>query len=239
MYERIKVIRHLTLALDGGYNTNPLFSDRIIQKPLLLNFKMPRLESYHGITDPVNHLESFKSLMLIHGVTDATLYHTFSSTLKGTTKYWYTSLKPWMIHSFDQMSQLFVGHFVSSWRQQKESNSLMNVKQREGKSIISYLDCFNTVILEVRNLDQSITMAVLKDGLLKNDLYYSLEKTYARDFADMLARVEKYARTDEAFEGDPQVILVEEKREERLECPPRSQQHPHSPPRCRRSRTPP
>ena len=42
-------------------------------------------------------------------------------------------------------------------------------------------------------------MATLKGGLQKNDLLFSLEKKYPKDFADLLARVEGYARAEEAF----------------------------------------
>ena len=64
-----------------------------MQEPLPMNFKMPQLESNHGITDSVDHLESFKSLMLICKAIDAALCRTFLSTLKYIARYWYTSLK--------------------------------------------------------------------------------------------------------------------------------------------------
>ena len=43
-------------------------------------------------------------------------------------------------------------------------------------------------------------MAALKGGLQKNDLLFSLEK-YPRNFVDMLARVDCYARVEEAFKA--------------------------------------
>ena len=95
----------------------------------------------------------------------------------------------------------------------------MNVKQREGESIRSYFNRFNVAILEVHDLDQSVAMASLKDGLLKNGLRYSLEKTYPYDFIDMLAREEKYAKEDKAFEGEPPMVPTEDRNEERLESP--------------------
>lgn len=52
--------------------------------------------------------------------------------------------------------------------------------------------------MEVRDLDPSVTMLALMSGLLKNDIKRSLTKTYPRDFADMLAWTEKYARTEDA-----------------------------------------
>ena len=44
-------------------------------------------------------------------------------------------------------------------------------------------------------------MAALKGSLQKNDLLLFLEKKYPRNFADMLARAESYARAEEAFEA--------------------------------------
>ena len=44
--------------------------------------------------------------------------------------------------------------------------------------------------LEVCNLDQSVVMSVMMDGLLKNDLKKSLMKAFARDYPNMLTRAE-------------------------------------------------
>ena len=48
-------------------------------------------------------------------------------------------------------------------------------------------------------MDQSVAMAAMKGSLQKNDLLFFLKKKYPRDFADLLARVEGYARAEEAF----------------------------------------
>lgn len=44
-----------------------------------------------------------------------------------------------------------------------------------------------------------MAMVALKAGLLKNDFLFSLEKRYPKDFAEILARTEKYANTEEAW----------------------------------------
>ena len=75
----------------------------------------------------------------------------------------------------------------------------MAIMQKKGEPIRAYVIRFNTTVLEVRNLDQSVAMATLKGGLQKNDLLFSLKKKYPRNFADMLAWVEGYARAEEAF----------------------------------------
>ena len=91
------------------------------------------------------------------------------------------------------MSHQFVAHFVSSRRPRRDLESLINIKQKERESIRAYVNRFNTTTLEVQNLDQSVAMAALKGGLQKNDLLFSLEKKYPRDFADLLAWAEGYA----------------------------------------------
>ena len=78
------------------------------------------------------------------------------------------------------------------------SDYLHTIRQ-EVESIRAYVNRFNTMTLEVRNLDQLIAMAAMMDGLLKNDLKKLLIKTYPRDFLDMLVHIEKYAHTEEAF----------------------------------------
>ena len=123
----------------------------------------------------------------------------FPSTLKGAVRNWYSTLKPGTIFFFDQMSHQFVAHFVSSRCLRKGSESLINIKQREGESIRAYINRFNIAALEVRNLDQSIAMAALKGGLQKNNLLFSLKKKYPINFADLLARAEGYIRVKEAF----------------------------------------
>ena len=69
--------------------------------------------------------------------------------------------------------------------------SLINIKQRKGKSFHDYINHFNTAILEARDLNQLVVMIALKDELQKNSLLYFLEKKYLKDFAEMLHQAEK------------------------------------------------
>ncbi|EHA8590342.1 hypothetical protein COCNU_scaffold017266G000020 [Cocos nucifera] len=180
-----------------------------MQEPVPQNFKLPQLESYDGTSDPVDHLEAFRTMMLLHDASDAMLCRAFPSTLKEAARNWYSTLKPSTIFSFDQMSSQFAAHFISSRRPSRGSDSLMNVKQKQGESIRAYVIRFNAAALEVRDLDQSIAMAALKGGIQKNNLLFSLEKRYPRNFADLLARAEKYARAEEAFKLKDEKALRE------------------------------
>lgn len=58
---------------------------------------------------------------------------------------------------------------------------------------------FNAASLEVCNLDQAMAMATLKGSMLKNNLFFSLEKTYPRGFVKMQAQAEKAFKLQDAY----------------------------------------
>ncbi|XP_073117062.1 uncharacterized protein [Elaeis guineensis] len=220
-----------------GFHIDPPFDDRIMQKPLFDNFKMSQLENYDGSIDPMDHLESFKALMLPHEASDVILYRTFLSTLKKVAQDSYIGLKLGSIHSFNQISRSFVTHFMTSKRQHRQNGSLMNIKQREGEHLHNYMNRFNATTLEVYDLDQSVTMTAFNGGLQKN-FFCSLEKKYLKDFMEMLDRVEKYAQADKAFEKHDTLVdpMIREKGKFQVllnsRGPLRDQQWFRTPPRC-------
>ena len=88
--------------------------------------------------------------------------------------------------SFYQLSCLFIVHFVSSRWQHHNSNFLMSIKQQENEPFREYINRFNIATLKVQNLDQLVAMTALKVGLLQNDLLFSLNLDYPKDFIKML-----------------------------------------------------
>ena len=65
-----------------------------------MQFKMPNDEPYEGITDPLDHLESYKALMRIQDTTDVLLYLAFSATLLKSARVWYSHLESRSIDFF-------------------------------------------------------------------------------------------------------------------------------------------
>ena len=63
-----------------------LFFKKIMQEPIPSNFKLPQFESYDGTSDPVDHVEAFRIMMLLHGAPDVILCQAFPSTLKEAAK---------------------------------------------------------------------------------------------------------------------------------------------------------
>ena len=51
--------------------------------PLPQKFRMPQIESYNGVKDPLDHLETFKTLMHLQGIPDEIMCKAFPITLKG------------------------------------------------------------------------------------------------------------------------------------------------------------
>ena len=51
--------------------------------PLPSKFRMPQIEANDGSKDPLDHLESFKTLMHLQGVLDEIICRAFPTTLKG------------------------------------------------------------------------------------------------------------------------------------------------------------
>ncbi|EHA8590261.1 hypothetical protein COCNU_scaffold016490G000050 [Cocos nucifera] len=73
MDRRIEELSHVAPAHLDDVRTDPPFSLRIMQEPVPPNFELPQFESYNGTSDPVNHLEAFRTMILLHGAPDAIL----------------------------------------------------------------------------------------------------------------------------------------------------------------------
>ena len=54
--------------------------------PLPHKFCMPQIDSYDGVKDPLDHLETFKTLMHLQGVADEIMCRASPTTLKGATR---------------------------------------------------------------------------------------------------------------------------------------------------------
>ena len=72
--------------------------------PLPQKFRMPQIESYDRAKDPIDHLESFKTLMHLQGVVDEIMCRAFPTTLKGPARIWFSRLMPNSISTFKKLS---------------------------------------------------------------------------------------------------------------------------------------
>ncbi|GFY95383.1 hypothetical protein Acr_10g0007680 [Actinidia rufa] len=73
--------------------TEPPFTERILRARVSSRFKLPtQLGGYLGKIDPMDHLDSYKSLMLLQGCSDEMMCKAFSATLKGSVEEYFRPL---------------------------------------------------------------------------------------------------------------------------------------------------
>ena len=65
----------------------------ILKEPILSQFKIPQIGPYGGFSDPLDHLEGYKALMMLQDILDALLCLIFPATLKKLAKVWYLGLQ--------------------------------------------------------------------------------------------------------------------------------------------------
>ena len=65
------------------HHTDSPFTAPVISFPLPTKFRMPQVEAYDGLRDPHDHLESFKTLMHLQGVSDKIMCRAFPTILTG------------------------------------------------------------------------------------------------------------------------------------------------------------
>ncbi|XP_028097772.1 uncharacterized protein LOC114297541 [Camellia sinensis] len=65
---------------------NSLFTASNRDKPLPPKFKMPSIDTFDGTTDPVNHVEVYRTLRILHAFPDEIMCRSFLVTLKGSTR---------------------------------------------------------------------------------------------------------------------------------------------------------
>ncbi|XP_077215667.1 uncharacterized protein LOC143850294 [Tasmannia lanceolata] len=111
---------------------------------------MPAVPQYDGTTDPVDHLETFRTMMLLHGASDGFICRAFPTTLTGAARDWYSRIKPNSISNFDDFREDLVRHFMSSRRPRKTTASLMALRQDDNEPLKVFVHRFNREALQRR-----------------------------------------------------------------------------------------
>ena len=108
--------------------TDSLFIASINSFPLLHKFRMPQIDSYDGVKDLLDHLETFKTLMHLQGVADEIMCRAFPTTLKGAARIWFNRLTPNSVSIFKELSTQFTAHFIGGHRYKKSTACLMSIR---------------------------------------------------------------------------------------------------------------
>ena len=150
--------------------------------------------------DPLDHLNTYKNQMELHGYQDLVRCRAFAITLKGPTLAWFNKLSSSSISSFTKLSIAFISHFIGARTYRKPSYHLFTIKQSY-QSLRSYVHRFNTESLKVDILDEKFVVTAFSAGLgvQSKDLMFSISKNPQASMVEVLAKTEKYINGEEAL----------------------------------------
>ena len=114
-----------------------------------------QLETYDGLKDPLDQIESFKMLLNLQQTLDELMCRSFPTMLRGAARVQLSKLASLPIANFEQLSDSFVRHFIGSQRYKKPTTHLLMVMQ-DGETLRTYVRQFNQAILEVDETDDQV-----------------------------------------------------------------------------------
>ena len=116
---------------------------------------MPHIDRYDGVKDPIDHLETFKTLMHLQGVADEIMCRYFSTTLKGLARIRFSQLTPNSVSTFKELSAQFTMHFIGGHRYKKSTACLISIKQRKDEMLYD-----PTYLASIRKRSQSTKLMI-------------------------------------------------------------------------------
>ena len=152
--------------------TDSPFTALVTSFPLLPKFCILQIEVYGESKDPLDHLESFKTLMNLQGVLDEIMCQAFPTTLNGPVRVWFSRLMPNSISTFKEQGAQFASYFIGGHWYKKSTACLISIKQWEDKTLRSYITCFNKEALSIDEADDKILVAVFTNGLQKGKFLF-------------------------------------------------------------------
>ena len=72
--------------------TDSPFTTMVLECPVPPKFRLPQLESFDGLKDPQDHLNTFKTTLGLQQPLDEIPCRSFPTTLKGAVREWFTKL---------------------------------------------------------------------------------------------------------------------------------------------------
>ncbi|XP_020235170.1 uncharacterized protein LOC109815012 [Cajanus cajan] len=182
-----------------GSHRHP-FTSSIMQLPLLDNWKSLPIDKYDGTTDPDEHLDVFLTQVTLSTTDDAALCRIFPASLKGRALSWFTRLPPNSIDSFNTLSSQFTIQFATSRPHSLTSLSLVSLRQDKKESLRTFMDRFNKVALEIRDLNPAVALHHLTTALKPGPFVNSICKKPPSDMNDLRRRADKYMQMEELVE---------------------------------------
>uniref|UniRef100_A0A2N9G6E6 RNase H type-1 domain-containing protein n=1 Tax=Fagus sylvatica TaxID=28930 RepID=A0A2N9G6E6_FAGSY len=190
------------------------FTKRIDEYPLPAKFKVPQLETFDGFKDPLDYLDSFRTIMRLHGVSDEIMCRTFPTNLRGSARTWFNQLETGSIDTFAQLSRAFIDNFIGGRRSVRPANYLLNIRQREGESLRSYVQRFNKEAVQIDEPNEYVALTAFNAGLLKGDFLFQLCKDPPKSMSELMYEAQKFINAEDAFQARDEFLTRKRKEPE-------------------------
>ena len=109
--------------------TESPFIAGVLHFPLPKKFRMPQIETFDGMKDPIDHINTYKNQMELHRYQDPIRCRAFAIMLKGPALAWFNRLPLSSISSFTELSNAFVSHFIGARTYRKPSYHLLTINK--------------------------------------------------------------------------------------------------------------
>ena len=179
--------------------TDSPFTSAVLECPVPSKFRLPQLEPFDGLKDPLDHLNTFKMTLGLQQPPNKILCRSFPTTLKRAAKEWFTKLPTLSIDSFKQLGSAFLCHFVGRQRPKRLANHLFTIKQGEKETLWSYVKRFTRETLEVDEVDNKVQLTTFKARLKSREFMVSLAKNPSWMIAEMFLKAQKYMNVEDAL----------------------------------------
>ncbi|XP_065625289.1 uncharacterized protein LOC136065685 [Quercus suber] len=148
------------------------FTAAVQEWPVPSKFRLPQLEPFDGLKDPLDHLNTFKTTLGLQQPPDEILCRSFPTTLKGAAR---------------------------EQRPKRMTNHLLTIKQGEKETLRSYVTRFTQGMLEVDESDDKVQLTTFKAGLKSRDFVVSVAKNPPKTMAEVLLKAQKYMNAEDAL----------------------------------------
>nr|XP_023911732.1 uncharacterized protein LOC112023350 [Quercus suber] len=164
------------------------FSSAVQECPVPSKFRLPQLEPFDRLKDPLDHLNTFKTTLGLQQPPDEILCRSFPTTLKGVAREWFTKLPTSSMDNFEQLGSAFIRHFVGRQHPKRSADHLLTIKQGEKETLRSYITRFTQGTLEVNEADDKVQLIAFKANLKSREFMVSLAKNPPKTMAEMLLK---------------------------------------------------
>uniref|UniRef100_A0A2N9ESE1 Uncharacterized protein n=1 Tax=Fagus sylvatica TaxID=28930 RepID=A0A2N9ESE1_FAGSY len=162
------------------------FTKRIDEYPLPAKFKVPQLETFDGFKDPLDYLDSFRTIMRLHGVSDEIMCRTFPTNLRGSARTWFNQLETGSIDTFAQLSRAFIDNFIGGRRSQSR----------------------------LTKPNEYVALTAFNAGLLKGDFLFQLCKDPPKSMSELMYEAQKFINAEDAFQARDEFLSRKRKEPE-------------------------